>query len=409
MEKIKIRIYIYFFAFSLMGCAGNKKNISEIITNPRVQIIDISKAEKVNKILLSQLFSRVNTIILETNANILLGKINGMQIYKDWIFVLDRDHNVGVYAFDKKGAFIQKYGKRGIGPGEYLSISDFTIDTENNTIYLMDSEANQILRYNISTGEYINKIMLENKTIRCFHIQYNNEKLYTDIEYVNAFETGCMVQEIDLSTGKQKQCWLDSHQYNKGWNGPLQRENESFFYSRNKEAFKYIHFFMDTIVSFQKNQIEPAVVLKEKDWISAKEVSQIMKERTENKGVISFQSLFGKEIAFNINNYMEWNDFISFQYQKKDDSFFILHNIKTGNTQITSLLIDDLVYNKPKIVNGFSCSDSSGLYGIVNTDELTRFIEQSQEKDFLNSDLDKNEILKNLPADSNPIIFYYEF
>jgi len=55
----------------------------------------------------------------------------------------------GLYAFNKEGKFIRKYGNRGNGPGEYLSIKDFTIDTENEIVYLMDDDATQILLYNI--------------------------------------------------------------------------------------------------------------------------------------------------------------------------------------------------------------------------------------------------------------------
>ena len=297
VQMKKIKIYSLLLMYCLIGCGGNRKNISETGVNPNIQIIDVNKAEKVNKIFLSQLCSRVKTVILETNKNVLLGKVNDMQIYKGWIFVLDRDHNVGVYTFDKEGKYIRKYGNRGFGPGEYLSVSDFTIDTENSIIYLMDYESNQILKYKISTGEYIDKINLDNNNIRCFHIQYTNGKLYTDVEYVNVFETGCMIQEINPLTGKQKKGWLDSYKYNKGWNGPLQRENESFFYSRDRDAVKYIHFFMDTIISIQNNNIEPVLVLKEKDWVLVKDVSDIMKERAENHGVISFQSLFEKGVV----------------------------------------------------------------------------------------------------------------
>ncbi|GHT65350.1 hypothetical protein AGMMS50239_24910 [Bacteroidia bacterium] len=405
MKNKKIFFLLIILLFS---CNNNKKHTQEIDANKNLQIIDVSKAHQADKIFLSELCSRVKTIILETNENVLLGKINGMQVYKDWIFILDKQ-NAGVYLFNKDGKFIRKYGQRGIGPGEYLTVSDFTIDTDNDAIYLMDSDANQIIKYKILTGEFENTIKLEDKNVQRFHIQYNNNKLYADINYIIETETGCMIQEIDLSTGKQNHCWLDPHKYNNGWNGPIQRENESFFYSRNQGTFKYIHFFMDTIISFSDNRIAPVYVLKDKDWITSKEVGKIKEERITNQGATSFRQLFNKNVAFNINSYVEWGDFILFCYQKKHDSFFVLHNIQTGDTRITSLLIDDLVCKKPFLVNRFSCSDSNGLYNIMNANDLIRLIEQSGEEDFLNPDLDKITILKNLPADSNPVIFYYEF
>jgi hypothetical protein len=409
MKKIKIDNYTFLLLILLFSCNNKKHTQETVAVNENTQIIDVSKAQHADKIFISELCSRVKTIILENNENALLGKINGMQVYKDWIFILDRQQNAGVYLFSKEGKFIRKYGRRGIGPGEYLQISDFTIDTDNDAIYLMDCDANQILKYKILSGEYESSVKLESNNIQSFHIQYNNKELYTDINYISEVEAGCMIRKIDPSTGKQKKCWLDNNIYNNGWNGPIQRENESFFYSRIQGTFKYVHFFMNTIISFQDNRIVPVYVLKDNEWITKNEVQQLKEERLANQGVFSFQQLFDKNVGFNINSYVEWRDYILFCYQKNYNSFFVLHNIQTSDTRVSPLFIDDLACNKPFLINQFSCSDSSGLYSIMNVNDLNRHIEQSGKEDFLNPNLDKIDILKNLPEDSNPVIFYYEF
>jgi hypothetical protein len=408
MKIIKISVCLLCSFVLLISCQTNKKKTQEIAVNDNLQVIDVDNAKEEDKILLSDLFSSVKTIILETKDDILLGKINGIQVYKDLIFVMDSRRNIGVYIFNKEGKFIRKIGNRGMGPGEYLKISDFTIDEDNENIYLMDCDAKKIYKYKI-TGKFENAIALENANIQSFHIQYSKGHLYTDISYMDDTENGCMMQEIDLSTGKQKKGWLDSHRYNKNWKGLLQRETESFFYSRNQESFKFIHYFMDTIISFHADYITPVFVLKDKNWITSEDVLQIKNERDKNGGMISFGALTNKNIAFTITNYVEWDDFVCFQYQKKDDLFFVLHDVSTNTTQYTTILMNDLVYGKPVLSGGFTCSDSNGVYEVLNIDMLDRFIERTKEEGFLNSDLDKIEQLKNLSEDSNPVIFCYEF
>jgi len=379
------------------------------VKQPRY-IIDLDKAERVDHISLSELCSNMKTIILETNDSALIKQDGGMQVYKDNIFVLDKNDRGNLYAFNKEGKFIRKYGNRGNGPEEYLSIKDFTIDPENEIVYLSDDDASQILLYDINTGKYIRKIQLDEKPINRIHIQYHNGKLYTDIDYWHVNDNGCLLQEIDTLTGKQKQCWLDP-QYNKGWNGGLggmQRMDESFFYARNQENCKYIQFFTDTIISIGKNQIEPYAVIKSKDWITSKDLSKIIAE-TNNDGGRILQMIAEKGFLYNINSYIEWNDFICFYYLKSHYKYFVLYNKKTGKTQITQDLINDIGYDKPRLINNFSYSDANGIYEMIGMFSINLYLERVREDGFLKKNLDKYEQLRNLPDDTNPVVFYYEF
>ena len=406
---MRCQIGILFFILCLLGCNSEKKNIHEIGVNKELYIIDIDKAEKVKEFFLSEICSNMKTIILETNENVLIGQVGGVQVYKDYIFVLDGSKNVALYVFNMEGQFIRKYGSRGNGPGEYLSIEDFTIDTENEIIYLMDGDADQILLYDIHTGKYVNKIKLEIRTYNCTHIQYINEKLYTDINYWRISDAGCMLQEIDLSTGKQKQCWLDPQKYNMGWNGGIatkRRMEESFFYGRHQEFCKYIQYFSDTIISIGKNQIEPYAVVKEKKWITSKNLSKIIEESNNDIFKID-QALIDKECSYNIHSFAEWNDFISFFYTRQYDKYFVLYNKKTGKTRIARQLINDLGYDKPFFVNNFTCFDENGIYEIVGIFAINYYLEIIKKDKILKAGLDKYEQLINLPEDTNPIIFYY--
>ena len=406
---MKCRITIVFFLLLLLACGHKKKNIQEMGENQNLYVIDVDKAEQEEKILLSDICSNAKIIILETNDDVLIGHVGGVQAYKDYIFVLDeQDSNFGLYAFNRDGKFIRRYGSRGIGPGEYLSIKDFTIDAENEIIYLLDDGGHQILRYDINTGRYINKIEIKDKVFNCFHLQYNNEKLYTSISYWHTKNDGCLLQEIDPSTGRQTQCWLDAERYNLGWDGSrwgLGRNEESFFYVRHQETCKYMDYFMDTIIAIGKNQIEPYAVIKDKDRITAKNLARIVEETHD-----IFSEMRERGYSFSNFGYMEWDDYICFNYMKYSYSYFVLYNKKTGNSRTSQHLVNDLVFDRYfPLVDRFVCSDENGLYEIRGMRFLDSYIKWIKEYDPVKKSLDKYEELMNLPEDTNPILFYYEF
>ena len=405
--KIKIKISIIYL-LCVLSCNQDKKIISNIGTNTNLHVIDIDKAEKVERMFLSEICYQVKTIILETNDDVLIGNSSYVQVYNDFIFVLDRSTNMGLFAFNKEGAFIRKYGNRGIGPSDYLSINDFTIDTDNDLIYLLDNHVPQILIYQLSTGKYVNKIRLEENRSNYSHIQYNNGKLYTDIEYWDFSEENYLIQEIDISTGKQKQCFLDTKRYNKNWPGRVERGEESFFYARNQDACKFVHICMDTIISIGKDQIETFAVLREKDWVTSAGLARIIDDNRYDPSLI-YWKVKEKGFTFDIHNYAEWKNYIFFRYINDWDKFCVFHNIKTGKTRLVQYLLNDLVHDKTIYQSSFCCFDEAGLYEIISTRLMDRFIERiNTEENFLKKDLDKYEELMNLPEDSNPIIFYYK-
>jgi hypothetical protein len=409
MKKM-LQLTGYFFCLTacFISCTHEKNRIQRTVSNEDLHIIDIEKSDKKDQILLSSLFSEVKPIILETGEPFLLGEINGIQVYKDWLFILDNRQNIGVYVFDKDGKFIRKFGNRGNGPDEYLTIADFTIDAKNDVIYLLDSRANKILKYKLSTGKFESSLRLQMQNVQSFHLQYNDGQLYTDIDYMDGSEPECMLMQIDASNGKQTTGSLNPAEYNRSWNGTVQRGNESFFYSRNQKSLKFVHFFMDTIVSISNGQITPAFVLKDKDWVTVNDVQQIKNDRDTNKGMVSFQDIITRGRAFNINNWVEWPDFVCFRYQKGYSLSYVLYHIATNSTQSTNILIDDLVFTKPALAPDFGCADSDGLYGYISVNRMNWFLEQIN-NECLNPNLDKLEELKSLSEDANPVIFYYEY
>ncbi|WP_455674323.1 6-bladed beta-propeller [Phocaeicola sp.] len=86
---------------------------------------------------LNALFRKTEVIPLETSDSCLVVTPADIQEYNNIYYLYDI-HTSRVLAFDAQGKFLYPIGHKGQGPGEYVYISDFSINKQQKTIYLLD-------------------------------------------------------------------------------------------------------------------------------------------------------------------------------------------------------------------------------------------------------------------------------
>jgi hypothetical protein len=116
--------------------------------NPTKIDVDISEA-KVN---VSEVFSSVEFIKLETPKESLLTYPVDFQIVDDYIIIFDG--TLKVYMYTKTGKFVRQIGKTGRGPGEYSQLTDVFVDKENHLIEILEDFKRRILVYDFN-GNFI--------------------------------------------------------------------------------------------------------------------------------------------------------------------------------------------------------------------------------------------------------------
>jgi hypothetical protein len=376
--------------------SGNKKK--EVIENDNIYIVDFDNTPKEEKILMSSLFKKVKPIPLETTDESLIGYINEFQIFDGKIFIFDRDYAKGVFIFDMDGKFIRQIGRIGQGPGEYVSLSDFTVDEINKEIYLMDRSKNCIVIYDIDTGKYIRCINISEWKITNY-IQYSNGRLYADANYKSQSEKNYLLHEIDIQSGKYKNSWLPAD-CNKGWMG-TSFFNKFFFYGNHQKSPKYAQLFMDTVYSIEKEGISPFLVVRSNKWTSKKDVKKA------NDDVMKIDHVTFNRINC-ISNFIEGKDIILFTLFEDNSSrqWYILCDNRNGsnNVKIAEFLSNDLLFEDERFgIWQLCCSDEKGVYSI----QYLSFTENLDEK--IRKDVPNREALLNAKDDDNPVILYFEY
>lgn len=394
----------------VIGCMGKKekKLTSSISGNEKVKVIDIDKAKHEKMLLYSSFLEEPDVIILETNSNCVIQNICAIDIYENNIYILDDVANA-LFVFQRDGSFCKRIGHQGNGHGEYMELSDFSIDYDNGIIYLWDEMLDMFHKYDLRTGKYVSSIKTKRNGYRSFCMQYLNNKLYVNRTSIDDDENNYLLKEIDVKTGEQIASYLSADEYNKGWNFPL-RFPYTFFYSKNTDEPKYIEMFSDTIISITKDGIVPYCVVKSDDFIKDDEVKDYIKYHGFGEGLnYDLSMLYDNNSIFQISRFVELQGKIAFQYMKGGDRRYLLHDLNTKETRVASFFADDYLFENNNIPLDMCYSDEEGVLSVLRIDFIPYFIENVINKGLLNPKIDDYEKLMKIEEGANPVLFFHKY
>ena len=132
--------YSLLMLMSLMGCNSAKANPeAEVVEEVQegLPVINLSEGvEEVSALNLSDAAERVEIVKLETTRQSLISDIEHIQVTKDdiWVYHLK---DARVYRFDHNGKFLNKVGKIGNGPEEYIRMAFFWVDDHAREVYIL--------------------------------------------------------------------------------------------------------------------------------------------------------------------------------------------------------------------------------------------------------------------------------
>lgn len=136
---------IFFFScvWMLVSCQHN-----EIQNEPHEQIQLSLKTEYFDHYSdFQNNLERVEQIIIhDEEAAARLSQIDKIEIHSNLIYMMD-EYIGKISVFDRQGNFVKNIGRRGNGPGEFASVSDFCFGSD--CIYVFDGVARNVLTYDL--------------------------------------------------------------------------------------------------------------------------------------------------------------------------------------------------------------------------------------------------------------------
>ena len=396
---ILLLIALFFYSCTRKGKVGE--------CQIHVDMIDLDHASMVDSLTYSAYFHSPQIIPLETNSNCIIQKVHRIDIFKNKIYILDTKSS-RLMAFDINGHYLNDIGRRGHGDGEYLEISDFSIDRENEVVYIWDELIGNAIKYDLISGKYINTIHHGNDGNQCYDMIFSNNKLYVNHTTKTKSQDNFMIKEIDLETGKISNVYLDANTYNKAWTLPLRNNNTGFF-MRSTSIPKFAGMFSDTIMAITENGIIPAYCIKSEKLANKNDLGKII-DYYDKSGLYSFDTIEKEEKIFGIFNYLEFGNAIHFSFNKGGERFTLLYDKTSKQALKTKSFGDNFILNSGICYLDLIYCDGSQAVAILQTDAIPIFIDYAIHSNRLNSQINNYEALKAIAGkkDNNPILFIYK-
>jgi hypothetical protein len=147
MNKIKNILSILTIVSILIGFKSCREKNTDEIEVKYLQInVNIDDAKIISA---NQWFSSIELIPLETREESLIGQYKKVIFYEGKFFILDSKQAI-IFVYSADGDYLlSSLSKKGQGPGEYMSILDFDINKETNTIEILDASSYKIKKYDI--------------------------------------------------------------------------------------------------------------------------------------------------------------------------------------------------------------------------------------------------------------------
>ena len=153
MQKYLLLLFLFICA----SCIGSKNGILE--QNKTFDII-IDPDRFTDDLDLSCILTdSIEIIKLETSDECLIGEIKKVSFTDQFIFVSDPYVSQKIFMFDKNGKFVKSIGSQGGGPGEYNTISNFTIT--GDSLLIQDYNLHKYLVYSIKENRFVGDIRYE--------------------------------------------------------------------------------------------------------------------------------------------------------------------------------------------------------------------------------------------------------
>jgi hypothetical protein len=364
---------------------GLLTNIQSVIgqTNPSNLIRIKYDFANTGPVKMSEVFSEINYLPLETNPNCLIGYMNIPDFGKD---ILIRSYSgavngsQGIYRFSDKGKYLNKIGNIGRGPGEYQDNTDVVL--VQDTVFVVSSFSNDILCYSL-TGTFLKKYHLNLKARPKSIVQLPDKSFM--ISLFNPSEFGILLKtdrNFNIKTGFIKNQLLD--------NNPL-----AYGFPKSGKKIYYYYTYFDTIFEISKGYPVPSIIIDYGKYKKSKEKLSIYEK---NNAIL---------IKPNISDFSVSDDYLilCIYYPYNGDRYTALYRAKDGKQVAWTDLINDIDNGTLDRWSGFLLNNNL-IFSLMPSTILERFgkMTNSEKLDPKNSRF--VEMASKITPESNPVLMF---
>lgn len=346
------------------------------LENNVVRKIDIPIEAFTASVKLSEIADDVECIPLETNDSTILDNLTRIINKGGDLYVSDKS---SLYKFDGHGNLCVKMSRQGVGPKEYIQISDFQVATDE-TIWILSRsnkclynfELNGALNRKIEFNFWVSKICLIDDENMLLYI--GNEKNADNSHQMKLFDlvNNCVIANyFPIDDKKAQYMHVKSNNY-------FSKENDSIY---------FFEVFCDTVYSIVQNELTPKYYFN----LADKNIPKSFFDTKYRDVMNFFQHLSKNKYAYGTNFFLRSLNYSLMSYYYNGECYLSVISNNDGNSKVgRQILADVFLFNYPIVLNDlvvFLSSDREIIIPLVPDDIM----------EYANNMLDEKEqsVLKN--------------
>lgn len=384
------KIFLLFLVLIVCSCVNNNKQKT---STKKLELFEFPRKFTKNNIeeyKLSDLYSKVTGFTLDS-AGGPIGHVSKVMIFEKILFIHDSHYAKKIFAFnlEKEGEFMFSIGTKGKGPEEFLRVSDFSIDSLDRQLIVIDAIQRKISYFDL-TGEF--------KTSK--RLKFNPLRIFCGKTYLYFIKQAIKDEDFCVEVTDKKIIHVKEYLQKKNYPS-LELYDTGFLKFDNKLLLNYPN--CDTIFQIKDKFIEPYLA------ISTGQSSLSLYLRNNgynNKDFWNYaqekNNLFENIIFPGI--YFEDDKLKSFQVRFNRMSFSFLKS-KLHNNEPTRIgYIENDIFKSPVSIVGYD--KNYGTIGIINSRSLigANFQIAMKSKQIISDQL--MQLIKFPNPSSNPCIIF---
>lgn len=396
---MKKTLLFLLFLSVIISASTQKVEKNDATTHDIIQfeIPDSLNKSNTKRFKVSDIYTKMEGFELDKAAGP-IGRISKALIYKDILYVLDSKARNKIMAFDllNQGKFLYNIGTEGKGPGEFLMVTDFTIDKNSESLLVVDVRKDKLSYFNLD-GTYNAEKQLDFSPIK---ISCDSNYYYFVQVPNNIASKEVIITDKNLVTVKVH---MPTSQY------PTSRNINSEFKTFNDHTFLNYRY-CDSIFEVVDGKIQPYLILSS----SGKSLFAYLNSeeyKPETKGEVSFSNILRDSIIPEEDNvfipyvYFEDNKIQMFSFFKDKHMKFMVDIKNDSLTPSLGYIVEDII---GAVFNPIGHDEKYGTFSALQTNQIASSFNSSF--DVINGVTVSNKLIEDINTsndDSNPFIVFY--
>lgn len=317
-------LYIILIILSI-SCNSTKEKKEEVSVSNITPILITDIETDYGK--LSDFVKEIQMIPLEFTDDCILGEIEKIVMTNSCIFVMEKVNQKGIYVFNHSGKYLYRIGNRGQGPGEFINLSGFSLNEEQQLIYLYDLARTKVLEFSFQ-GDFIKDIQMN---YYADNFEYQDGLFYLYREYPDYGDPLCslVIKNDKGETVNKYYSAIDKSSY-----------THKCIFTKLDNDIIFTEYLRDSVFTLTKDKLIPRYFIDYKD----KSMSKVDRESILKKTRIPLTVRLESKKMAGIDGIFEINDKVFINSVYIFIPKFSVYDKKTKEVNTFSFVMNDLLF-----------------------------------------------------------------